>query len=100
MPLRRMLGVMNAKNKKQRKKAYADLLKVTGKTLGYASRAIGVIKNSPSADPMLLGLTCHIEHYAQLTAQVVQQTERRAMFGENVRIKKRWYLFLNRCWIE
>jgi IS5 family transposase len=81
---RRMLGVMNAKNKKQRKKVYTDLLKVTSKVLGYARQTIEVIKNSPSADPMLLGLTCHIEHYAHLTDQVVRQTKRRVMFGENV----------------
>ena len=81
---RRMLGVMNAKNKKQRKKAYTDLLKVTRKVLGYASRAIEVIKSSSCPDPILIEITCHIERYAQLTAQVVQQTERRVMFGENV----------------
>jgi IS5 family transposase len=81
---RRMLGVMNAKNKKQRKKAYTDLLKVTGKVLSYARRGVEVIKGSHCTDPILLGIACHIEHYARLTAQVVQQTERRVMFGENV----------------
>jgi len=37
---RRMLGIMNAKNKKVRKRGYVDLLKVTDKTLGYAHNAV------------------------------------------------------------
>ena len=81
---RRMLGAMNAKNKKQRKKVYSDLLKVTSKILGYARQAVEVIKNNPSANPMLIGLSCQIKHYAQLTDQVVRQTKRRVMFGESV----------------
>ena len=47
---RRMLAVMNAKNKKQRKAAYADLLKVTGQVLDYASKAVKIIE-STSVDP-------------------------------------------------
>jgi len=81
---RRLLGVMNAKRKKQRKKAYTDLLKVTGKVLGYAQRTLEAIKSSSSADPMLLGLSDGIEYYVQLTQQVVQQTKRRVMLGEQV----------------
>ena len=81
---RRMLAIMNAKNKKQRKRAYADLLKVTGKVLGYARGALEAIRNSPCANPMLLGLSYGIEHYVKLTRQVVWQTERRVIRGESV----------------
>jgi IS5 family transposase len=81
---RRMLGVANAKNKKQRKKAYADLLKTGRKVLGYARTAIETIKSNPSTDPTLIGLSQSIEHYAQLTKRVVSQTERRVMSGEKV----------------
>ena len=35
-----MLAVMNAKNKKARKKPYIDLLKVTDKTVNYARSAV------------------------------------------------------------
>ena len=44
---RRMLGVMNAKNKKDRKKQYEDLLKVTHKTVSYASNAASLLNVHP-----------------------------------------------------
>jgi hypothetical protein len=37
---------MNAKGEKQRKAVYVDLLKITGKVLGYAHKAAETIKNS------------------------------------------------------
>ncbi len=40
---RRMLTVMNAKNKKQRKQGYVDLLNITGKVLEYAHTALETI---------------------------------------------------------
>ena len=42
----RMLNIINAKGEKQRKAAYVDLLKITGKVLGYAHKAAETIKNS------------------------------------------------------
>ena len=42
---RRMLAIMNAKNEKKRKSEYVDLLKITGKVLGYARNAAEMIKN-------------------------------------------------------
>ena len=45
-----MLAILNAKRKKQRKAAYADLLKTTGRVIGYAKRAIDVINSIPGAD--------------------------------------------------
>ena len=80
---RRMLAVMNAKNKKQRKTAYVDLLKITGNVLGYARTAVEVIKKS-SIDPMAFVLFAEIEHYAELTEQVISQTQRRVVLGESV----------------
>ena len=41
---RRMLTILNAKTNKKRKLAYADLIKTTGKVLGYAKKTIDVIK--------------------------------------------------------
>ena len=80
---RRMLGVLNAKNKKQRNAAYVDLLKVTGKVLGYARTAAESIKTS-AVDPRAFPLFCDIEHYAGLTEKVIDQTQRRVLRGEMV----------------
>ena len=80
---RRMLAVMNAKNKTQRKVAYVDLLKITGKVLDYARTAVETIKKN-SIDPMSFPLFADIKHYAGLTEQVVSQTQRRVLLGESV----------------
>ena len=80
---RRMMAVMNAKNKKQRKAAYIDLIKVTDKVLDYAHTAAAAIKNN-SIDPMSFPLFVDIEHYADLTEKVIDQTRRRVMLGETV----------------
>jgi len=81
---RRMLAILNAKRKKQRKAAYADLLKTTGKVLGYARRSVDAINAGAKADLFLMALSFQIDHYIQLTERVVDQTVRRVMRGENV----------------
>ena len=80
---RRLLAILNAKNKKQRKSAYADLLKVTGKVLGYARQAVETIKKA-YLDPTAFPLFNSIEHYADLTEQVINQTRRRVLLGQSV----------------
>jgi len=85
---RRMLAVMNAKNKKQRKAAYVDLLKITSKVLGYARTAVETIKKN-SIDPTTFPLFANIEHYADLTEQVISQTQRRVLLGESVAAKEK-----------
>ena len=80
---RRMLAVINAKNKKQRKAAYADLLKVTGQVLDYASKAVKIIE-STSVDPMAFPLYDDMLHYADLTERVISQTRRRILLGQSV----------------
>lgn len=80
---RRMLAVMNAKNKKQRKAAYVDLLKVSDKVLGYARKTIETIKKT-SIDPASFPLYSDIVHYADLTERVINQTKRRVLMGESV----------------
>ena len=80
---RRMLSVMNAKNKIQRKTAYADLLKVSGKVLGYASKTVEAMKNSAVA-PSCLALAAEIEHYGELAEKVISQTHRRVMLDQSV----------------
>jgi IS5 family transposase len=80
---RRMLAVINAKNKKQRKAAYVDLLKVTGNVLDYARRAVKMIQ-STFVDPTLFPLYGDIEHFADLTEKVIGQTQRRVLLGQSV----------------
>jgi IS5 family transposase len=78
-----MLAVMNAKNKKQRRAAYVDLLKITDRVLGYAHTAVEVIKSN-SIDPTMFPTFNDIQHYADLTKQVINQTQRRVLLGESV----------------
>ena len=83
---RRMLAIMNAKGKKQRKAAYVDLLKITEKVLGYARTAQMVV--DMHGQP---GCVCgvQIDHYAGLAERVVDQTRRRVLMGENVPAQKK-----------
>jgi IS5 family transposase len=85
---RRLLGVMNAKNEKSRKRQYIDLLKVTHKTVGYVQGAIPLLAGYISADPLQMlkaeRMAEELEHYVPLTLQVIDQTERRVIHGESV----------------
>ena len=81
---RRMMAIVNARRKKQRKLAYADLLKTTAKVIGYAKRTIDVIKAIPGADLRCVAMSLEIHHYVQQAEKVINQTERRVMRGENV----------------
>jgi transposase, IS5 family len=78
---RRMLAVMNAKNKNQRTAAYVDLLKIAGQVLGYARTAKTVVALRGMADSAHY---MQIEHYAGLTEKVICQTRRRVLKGEKV----------------
>jgi IS5 family transposase len=78
---RRMLAAQNAKNSRERKAAYRDLLKISGDVVGYARRAIVA---AASADPLAMALSCQIRHYVQLAEKVMHQTHCRVMRGEKV----------------
>ena len=81
---RRMLAVLNARGKKQRKAAYADLLKITNKVIGYSKRAIEAPSRCCAGDEAAMALSDQINHYVQLALKVIDQTERRVMGGEKV----------------
>lgn len=78
---RRMLAVMNAKGKKDRKKAYVDLIKAADSVIEYARTAQKVVAFQGHS-----GCVYHerLEHYVGLTEKVVDQTRRRVLMGENV----------------
>jgi IS5 family transposase len=80
---RRMMAVMNAKNEKQRKAAYVDLIKTGEKVLGYARQAMETVKKT-HMDPTMFPLFGDIEHYAALTERVIRQTHRRVLLGQTV----------------
>jgi IS5 family transposase len=80
---RRMLAIMNAKNEKKRKSEYVDLLKITGKVLGYARSTVEMIKNT-AVPPSCVALLADIEHYARLTEKVIDQTHRRVVLDQKV----------------
>lgn len=85
---RRTLAIMNAKDQKTRKEHYKDLLKVTHKTLGYASSAVPLLREYRSPEPMQViraqAMAEQLQDYIQLTSRVIEQTERRVLHGEVV----------------
>jgi transposase, IS5 family len=85
---RRMMGVMNAKDKKFRTRHYLDLLTVTRKSLAYAERAARFLNGCLSADPAQILLAQkmaeELKTYSELTRMVIDQTERRVIHGESV----------------
>jgi IS5 family transposase len=86
---RRMLAVMNAKNKAQRKAAYIDLLKMAGNVLGYARTAQTVIAIGNCHALVSSAVFDGIEHFAKLTEKVVSQTQRRVVNGEKVAAREK-----------
>jgi IS5 family transposase len=80
---RRSLAVLNARNQRQRRSLYRDLLRVTQETVENA-RAAGSQLEAIGADPVALGLRQEIGRYIELAEVVIDQTERRVLWGEEV----------------
>jgi IS5 family transposase len=85
---RRMLGIMNSKSKKARKKKYQDLLKVTHDTVSYAQKALSSLE-SPSFESIYLfdsvqNMADELRAILHLTQKVIDQTTRRVIHGESV----------------
>ena len=85
---RRMLGVMNAKNKKARKKPYLDLLKVTHRTVNYARKAVSMLERFPfkysSLTETAQSMAEELKEIIHLAHRVIEQTTRRVIHGESV----------------
>ena len=90
---RRMLGVLNAKNKKIRKQQYQDLLTVTKKTLNYAESAVALLDASSLKHPSLMlsaqSVSGDIKHIIELTKKVIHQTVRRVIDGQTVPVSEK-----------
>ena len=80
---RRMMAIMNARNKSQRKKSYIDLIKVAENIMGYTDTALRKILPA-SASWKAIAISATLEHYAALMKQVIDQTRRRVLLGEKV----------------
>jgi len=85
---RRMLGILNANNKKIRVKRYKDLLKVTEKTVGYSKSAIPVLDSYISPDPakvaLAMAMSVNFKELIPLAERVMDQTMRRVIYDEQV----------------
>jgi len=79
---RRMMNILNVKNKKARTAAYRDLIKVTLQTVSYAEGAMDRLKNISSREAF--EYTLELVRYLKLTRQVINQTEARVFRGESV----------------
>lgn len=80
---KRLVAIQYAKNNKERKPMYKDLLKIARESIGYAHSAIDLIHVSPASPAMML-LCCDLKQYVKLADQVVNQTERRVIHGESL----------------
>jgi transposase, IS5 family len=79
---RRLLAVQYAKKDSQRKAAYRDLLKVAGKTVGYAATAIPLAKGMAGLEG--IGFCAELQRYVDLARKVIAQTQRRVLKDESV----------------
>ena len=85
----RMVGIQYAKGAKQRLPLYKDLLKVTHKVIGYARSAQKLLEPVASVNFQLMGLLDEINHYANLSEQVYDQTYRRVIQGDTVPVQQK-----------
>ena len=79
---RRALGISNAKSMRKRVPLYRDLLKVTGRTLGYARNAVAALARLRTRGAR--ALRAELQQAAALVSRVIDQTHRRVFLGENV----------------
>ena len=79
---RRMLNIQYAKNKKQRKSYYLDLLKATHNIVKYAHNAIDVLRYSSDVTAMII--SCDLKQTVSMVLRVIDQTEKRVLHGLSV----------------
>jgi len=88
---RRMMGVLNAKTEKVRKRQYEDLLKVTEKTVGYAESSL--LKSLPVTGAMdmvaALSMADELNRILPLARKIMDQTIRRVIHGETVPVHEK-----------
>lgn len=85
---RRTQGIAHRKTSQQRLPLYRDLIKVTERTLRQAQDVAVRLETKPGGTLMQMleayVLATELHHYAELTATVISQAERRVLRGESV----------------
>ncbi len=85
---RRRLGVLNAKDKYQRRRVYRDLLKVTEETRCAARRVAEQLEKSGLTEmkkrTIVEEIAADLGHFLALTEKVIDQTRRRVIDEERV----------------
>lgn len=84
---RRQVKIQYASNEAKRKAPYLDLLKVTHKSIGYATAAASALDGFSGdifSEAKAQGLAAELRHYTALTEKVINQTERRVIHGEKL----------------
>ena len=81
---RRLVTIQYARKKDERRSAYVELIKYTRKSLTSARAAIERLKTVGAYNLTALGLLFELERYGKLTEQVIAQTQRRVIDGEQV----------------
>ena len=79
---RRVINLRNVRGKARKKVVYLDLLKVAKKTRHYGKLALE--NASQWEDCHSLIIAGKLRHYLELLQQVIDQTERRILWGETV----------------
>jgi IS5 family transposase len=84
----RLMEIMNAKDEAARKESYIGLLRLTANTVGYAKKAVPLLKEYPWSNGTQImlaeSLAWGLSHYMELAEKVMDQTERRVVHGEKV----------------
>ncbi len=97
---RRRLGVLNAKDKQQRRGVYRDLLKVTEETYRSAQRVAAQLEESGLTEPVKRAsaerIAADFEHFLVLTKKVINQTQRRVIDEERVPAEEKGRFYLRR----
>lgn len=78
---RRMLSIASTRTPEKRRELYLDLLRVSHKTLGYTAEAR---KQLAGQGKRALRIEAKMDQYGKLLSRVIEQTERRVLFGESV----------------
>ncbi len=90
---RRRMGVLNARDKEQRRRVYRDLVKVTEETHCSAQRIAEQLKESGLSDPVKRAsaemIAAELEHFLVLTEKVIHQTRRRVIDGQSVPVSEK-----------
>jgi IS5 family transposase len=85
---RRRLGVLNAKDKEQRRRVYRDLLKVTKETYRSAQRVSTQLEESGLSGAVKRAsaerIAADLRHFLALTDKVIDQAQRRVINEERV----------------